>query len=48
MLMHTGFPHSEISGSRPIIGSPKLIADYHVLHRLLQSRHPPFALNIIF
>ena len=25
--------------------SPKLIAAYHVLHRLLEPRHPPCALN---
>src|SRR4028118_1868905 len=39
-----GLPHSEISGSKPIPGSPKLIAGYHVLHRLLLPRHPPNAL----
>lgn len=39
-----GFPHSEIFGSKPIPGSPKLIAGYHVLHRLLLPRHPPNAL----
>ena len=37
-------PHSEILGSKPIPGSPKLIAGYHVLHRLLLPRHPPNAL----
>ena len=40
-----GFPHSEISGSTPVCGSPKLIAAYHVLHRLLAPRHPPYALS---
>ena len=40
----TGFPHSEISGSKPICGSPKLIAACHVLHRLLMPRHSPCAL----
>ncbi len=25
--------------------SPKLIAAYHVLHRLSDPRHPPYALN---
>lgn len=40
----SGFPHSEISGSKPIPGSPKLNAGYHVLHRLLLPRHPPNAL----
>ena len=37
-------PHSEIAGSKPILGSPTLIAEYHVLHRLLLPRHPPNAL----
>ena len=40
-----GFPHSEISGSKPACGSPKLIAACHVLHRLLLPRHPPCALS---
>ena len=39
-----GFPHSEISGSKPAHGSPKLIAACHVLHRLYVPRHPPNAL----
>ena len=39
-----GFPHSEISGSTVICTSPKLIAAYHVLHRLLMPRHSPCAL----
>ena len=39
-----GFPHSEISGSKPICGSPKLIAACHVLLRLLMPRHSPCAL----
>ena len=38
------FPHSEISGSKDICSSPKLIAAYHVFHRLLVPRHPPCAL----
>src|SRR6056297_4098778 len=42
--MSGGFPHSEIQGSKPITGSPWLIAGYHVLHRLLLPRHPPNAL----
>jgi hypothetical protein len=41
----TRFPDSEISGSKPVIGYPKLIADYHVLHRHLTPRHPPYALR---
>ena len=40
-----GFPHSEISGSAPVCGSPKLIAACHVLHRLFLPRHPPCALS---
>ncbi len=39
-----GFPHSEISGSQDICSSPKLIAAYHVFHRLSVPRHPPYAL----
>ena len=39
-----GFPHSEIPGSKLILSSPGLIAEYHVLHRLLLPRHPPNAL----
>ena len=38
------FPHSEISGSKDICSSPKLIAAYHVFHRLSVPRHPPCAL----
>src|SRR5207249_11328141 len=40
-----GFPHSDISGSTPVCGSPKLFAAYHVLHRLPSPRHPPYALS---
>ena len=40
-----GFPHSDISGSMPVSGSPKLFAAYHVLHRLSLPRHPPYALT---
>ena len=41
----SGFPHSEISGSKDICSSPKLFAAYHVFHRLLVPRHPPYALS---
>ena len=41
----SGFPHSEIPGSMPACGSPRLIAACHVLHRLLLPRHPPCALS---
>ena len=40
-----GFPHSEIPGSKPACGSPRLIAACHVLHRHLLPRHPPCALS---
>src|SRR5262245_38304583 len=40
-----GLPHSEISGSKPVCGSPKLIAAYHVLLRRPAPRHPPYALS---
>ncbi len=40
-----GFPHSEIPGSKPVCGSPGLIAACHVLHRLLAPRHSPYALS---
>lgn len=39
-----GFPHSEIPGSMPMCGSPRLIAACHVLHRLSMPRHSPCAL----
>src|SRR5215212_10994500 len=41
----SGFPHSDILGSKPVCGSPKLFAAYHVLHRLLAPRHSPYALS---
>ena len=37
--------HSEISGSKVVCTLPKLIAAYHVFHRLLAPRHPLYALN---
>ena len=40
-----GFPHSEILGSKPACGSPRLIAACHVLLRLLAPRHSPYALS---
>ena len=40
-------PHSEISGSKLVRSSPKLIAAYHVLHRLSVPRHPPNALKTL-
>ena len=42
-----GFPHSDTCGSKDICSSPKLFAAYHVFHRLLVPRHPPYALSSI-
>ena len=39
------FPHSDIPGSKPVHGSPRLIAVFHVLHRHLAPRHSPKALS---
>ena len=44
-VFSAGFPHSDISGSMDICSSPKLFAAYHVFHRLLVPRHPPYALS---
>ena len=41
----SGFPHSEICGSKVAHTSPQLIAACHVLHRLCMPRHPPNALT---
>ena len=43
----SGFPIRKSSDQSLFAGSPKLIADYHVLHRLLLPRHPPYALNYL-
>ena len=40
-----GFPHSDIPGSKLVCSSPRLIAAYRVLHRLLAPRHSPYALS---
>ena len=44
VLQTDGLSHSEIRGSGVICTSPRLIAAYHVLHRLWEPRHPPYAL----
>ena len=44
----SGFPHSEIFGSKVICTSPKLIAAYHVLLSLSVPRHPPCALSSFY
>ena len=40
----TGCPIRKSSDITLVCSSPKLIAAYHVLHRLLVPRHPPYAL----
>src|SRR5881409_4262282 len=45
VLRPMGLPHSEILGSQLVCSSPRLIAAYHVLHRLPVPRHPPCALT---
>ena len=42
-----GLPHSEIRGSKGALPSPRLIAERHVLHRLLSPRHSPNALHAL-
>ena len=44
-VLRTGFPHSDICGSKIICISPQLFAAYHVFLRLLVPRHPPCALS---
>ena len=44
-ITNSGFPHSEISGSKLTYSSPKHIGVSPVLHRLLVPRHPPCALS---
>ena len=46
-LQLDGLSHSEILGSKVICTSPRLFAAYHVLHRLQEPRHPPYALLIL-
>ena len=45
VLQTAGLSHSEIPGSKVICTSPGLVAAYHVLHRLREPRHPPYALS---
>ena len=46
-MNHIRLPHSEIHGSQPVCGYPRLIAAYHVLHRLPVPRHPLHTLYIL-
>ena len=43
-LSVSGFSHSDIHGSMLVCSSPQLFAAYHVLRRLQEPRHPPYAL----
>ena len=47
-LQPAGLPHWEICGSNHMCQSPQLIAAYHVLLRLWEPRHPPYALNLAY
>ena len=38
-----GFPHSDTPGSKPVDGSPRIVAVFRVLLRLLMPRHPSCA-----
>ena len=44
-INQSGFPHSDIPGSKLVCSSPGLIAAYRVLRRLLAPRHSPYALS---
>jgi hypothetical protein len=44
-LAVTGFPIQKSPDQSLFSSSPRLIAAFHVFHRLLTPRHPPFALN---
>ena len=41
LVRNGGFPHSDIPGSTPVHGFPRLFAVSHVLLRRLAPRHPP-------
>lgn len=46
-VLQIRFSHSEIAGSTLAYNSPTLIAESHVLHRLLVPWHPPYALTYL-
>ena len=46
-LQPAGLSHSEIRGSKDICSYPRLFAACHVLHRLQEPRHPPYALSYL-
>jgi hypothetical protein len=43
-LQSHGLPHSDICGLTVVCTYPQLFAAYHVLRRLREPRHPPYAL----
>ena len=45
LVRNSRFPYSDILGSRVVCTSPWLFAAYHVLRRLREPRHPPYALT---
>ena len=45
-LQPVGLPHSGMSGLTVVCTYPNLFAAYHALHRLIEPRYPPFALNL--
>ena len=45
ILFRAGFPIQKSPDQCLFSNSPKLIAAFHVFHRLLAPRHPPFALS---
>ncbi len=48
-IASAGLPHSDIRGSMGICPLPRLFAACHVLLRLREPRHPPYALgNFVF
>src|ERR1043166_2641102 len=44
-LLPSGFPHSDITGSQPVYGSPALFVVSYVFHRCRLPRHPSYALS---
>ena len=46
-LQYSGLPHSDICGSICVCQSTQLFAAYHVLLRLWEPRHSPYALILL-
>ena len=46
-LQYAGLPHSDTRGSMLMCSSPRFFAAYHVLLRLWEPRHPPYALLLL-